>query len=319
LPSLAVNPSLQSWTQVENPEQNAMITPDFANDLHLFTGDPSAAHEDLLLRLRKTQTFFGDVFFERLFQKPSRDLQVLQTRQALIQKLVSDDELYTKFRTALDHLQSSQIKLINFINTSVHEELRNSQLLLYPQGTKQMEVFEKIASLTDAAGMKNFLALANRNPFFIAAAPALKLATAGLAIWIPLNYILNGDRGIINQVGLAKANTPGGSIISNLYKGCRQSFELRGERIAQTTSGGLKDLKLGNTEIGKFLLFIPMGIGALAFILPNASAIAGLVGAGEGLFDSGIGAKGLYSNLKKSKECYLNMCKTLAALKHKKH
>ncbi len=108
---------------------------DVWHDLRLFSGDRGTPLTSLASKIRRTQTKCGYVFLEKLLANPIGDIKKLQKRQALLKRLVTDDEFYKSIQSALAIIKKEEQTLLSMWSVedpnSDYEHLRNDRFNFY--------------------------------------------------------------------------------------------------------------------------------------------------------------------------------------------
>ncbi|BDC34480.1 hypothetical protein Noda2021_04380 [Candidatus Dependentiae bacterium Noda2021] len=91
-----------------------VINIDAINELNLVAGDTLTRKTNVLNKINKTETIFGDVVLSYLLSVPLADRKILETRQALIKELVTNDQLYQACNTLLKVIKKNETALLSF-------------------------------------------------------------------------------------------------------------------------------------------------------------------------------------------------------------
>lgn len=177
-PDLKNNPSLAVWRPAENERSMAIVAPDFYKDLRTFVGDEGEEHENLLLRINRTQTHYGYAFFDYLFATPSKILETLVHRQAFVKELVDNDQLYSRLRAVLDRVEECQND-VNFFIFEQPRALTDKSLYLYADGAPPMQALEIQANLPFGLSRgKGLVNRINKNKLVLTIMPVFKVLVA---------------------------------------------------------------------------------------------------------------------------------------------
>jgi hypothetical protein len=309
-PALDQNPSLEGWRQLEEAGAIAQTSPAFATDLKLFVGDEPEYHQSLMLRIKRTQTNYGYAFFDYMFATPSNDYQTLLNRQTLVKELSQDDELYNRLRTALDKIERCQVVLNAFIFNQPLA-LTNKELLLYPEGSKPLEMFEMVGDLFAITPLKRLLEHANRNKLAIFAARPLKAWIELFAIITPIATILAGHNGLISKI----------MKLQEVDKGVATQTK-RLPTLSEIKAGSIDYFGSRGTETGsqyawipKGLLFLAGGVSTLFLMIKGGQYLTGAFESLGALVHSGFKTKKAISNVSKTSSALNQARKAVEALR----
>jgi DNA mismatch repair protein MutS len=95
------------------PQQN-VIDENVVNDLNLFCGEKSTLENHLFGKIDRTQTALGKIELQCMLAEPLTDITALQQRQAIVQKLISDENLFCTLDAQLKNIKTSESDLIWF-------------------------------------------------------------------------------------------------------------------------------------------------------------------------------------------------------------
>jgi hypothetical protein len=95
-------------------------TEDIRKDLEFFR------QANLYKKLRRTKTAFGDIVFARRLAEPTADKEELAQRQAIVKKLLEDEELFNALDTALTEIKKAEPVILSFFSSQ--NELRQQML-----------------------------------------------------------------------------------------------------------------------------------------------------------------------------------------------
>lgn len=94
--------------------QESAITIDGIAELNLISGDPLTKKTNLLNRIKRTKTVFGDVTMAYLLCHPTNNRELLNQRQAAIRELVSNENLLAQCDILLNEIKNNESSLLLF-------------------------------------------------------------------------------------------------------------------------------------------------------------------------------------------------------------
>lgn len=315
-PALEQNPEIENWRDIDKPGSKASLSSSMASDLRIFVGDEEEPFENLLLRIKRTQTDYGYAAFDYLVANPSSDYETLLSRRELVRRLVEDDELYEKTRDALAKMARSQSQVTSFLFER-HDCFTDKSLWLYPEGCTPLKIFEKLGDF-GLTPFKRIMEAVNRNPLFITVGKPLRPLGDIWAVAAPLFFVLAGKRGLLKYVS-----------DKGLLKGGKQFCKDKGDDIADQyrlfISPSKEDVALGkakkldspNVERAKFVakcfLWAFTGLqGALLTTRLTRNYLLGPADSLDSLICSGANAKSIYRSGVKTTPAVYKSAKKMA-------
>lgn len=147
-------------TLVENKFENLNEWFDFGNkcnineslfkDLDIFE---SIDDNTVINQTNKCITPFGLEFTKRLLQHPTDNIQLLQSRQAIIHHLLENEELYQQLKQKLQNIKTNYKNVLWFFSNHDEEVLQFFQKLYYEQ--KQLKFANKLPYLLASLSFLN--------------------------------------------------------------------------------------------------------------------------------------------------------------------
>lgn len=139
--------------------------------MEIFGGSESAT--SVFSIINRTATVFGEAAFVRMLSQPRIDSTILRNRQAIIQELIDNEELFNDLDAAIQVIKKAESDIISFLKEENKQEQENpfaGEKLIY----FNMGPFKKLNTYTLPLEVSNKLDLL-RGAFFTA------LPVAGLA------------------------------------------------------------------------------------------------------------------------------------------
>ena len=120
------------FNSAENKQAQDLIDENVVNDLNLLCGDKSNPESHVFSKVDRTQTAFGKVELQRMLAQPLSDIAALQQRQAVVQKLISDETLFNTLDTQLKTIKMAETDMLWFWK-QLDESVKQFLDQIYPQ------------------------------------------------------------------------------------------------------------------------------------------------------------------------------------------
>jgi len=95
-------------------ENENVLNKNTLNDLNMFCGDKSELENTLFAKLDNTQTLMGKIQLQKMLFQPTTDISELKKRQAIVRKLVSDEDLFNSLDKKLQEIREVEAEITFF-------------------------------------------------------------------------------------------------------------------------------------------------------------------------------------------------------------
>lgn len=150
----------------EDYKPNKILKKQSADEINITLGKPESPNMSLLNSIDRTTTIYGREALSILLQNPLADLQKLQNRQLLVQRLKNSPELLQEFDTVLNKVASNQenVLLLWSLSNPFQQSLDLLAILGQLTGTNNSKFgLEAVRQVTLGSGLaiSGFLVAAN--------------------------------------------------------------------------------------------------------------------------------------------------------------